>query len=280
MARTRAQERAQEQGDSIEKPTKDSKKVTTKSTPKKRQHVEEDAGDEEPEAKAAKQEDRNASADTNNQDQSDSKIDKLVKTYGAIPLSDTSLEIPELPNAKTLLALLFNAMLTSTRISHQLAYRSVNRLIDEGWADVNKLKESTWERRTEVLTEGGYTHYREKTATMLGELADLVIDKYNGDLNNLAKEAGEDRDMVRARLKDIKGLGNVAVDVFCDTAQGVWPFIAPFLDDRSRKTAEEIGITSDVNELFKKVDQDPMHMCELAAALTHVRLEKKTKEFQ
>jgi len=279
MARTRAQERAQDEGKSLEKPTKDSKKVTPKSTPKKRQHVDE-AAVKEPETKAAKKEDPAPGSDANNQDQGDSKIDKLVKAYGAVPLSDSSLEDPESPVAETLLALLFNAMLTSTRISHQLAYKSVKRLVEEGWADVNKLKESTWERRTEVLTEGGYTHYREKTATMLGELADLVIDKYNGDLNNLAKEAGEDREKVRARLKEIKGLGNVAVDVFCDTAQGVWPFIAPFLDERSRKTAEEIGIPSEAEELFKAVNHDPMHMCKLAGALTHVRLEKKTKEFQ
>jgi hypothetical protein len=40
------------------------------------------------------------------------------------------------------------------------------------------LHESTWEQRTEVLTEGGYTHYREKTATAFGELAKLMEDKY------------------------------------------------------------------------------------------------------
>ena len=43
---------------------------------------------------------------------------------------------------------------------------------------MNVLKKSSWEERTQVLTEGGYTRYREKTATALGELADLILEKY------------------------------------------------------------------------------------------------------
>ena len=69
-------------------------------------------------------------------------------------------------------------MLTSARISHKLAYQSLQCLIEAGYHEIERLKKSTWQERTEVLTKGGYTRYREKTATALGELADLVEKKY------------------------------------------------------------------------------------------------------
>lgn len=86
---------------------------------------------------------------------SNDKIKKLIDTYGSIPLAGYGLQDPEASSAETVLAHLFNAMLTSARISHELAEKSVKYLIEAGWADVKKLKESNWEKRTEVLTEGG-----------------------------------------------------------------------------------------------------------------------------
>jgi hypothetical protein len=109
---------------------------------------------------------------------SNAKVAALLSKYGATPLQQTQLPDPSRPLPETLLALVFNAMLTSARISHQIAARSVSCLIDAKYYDIDTLKNSSWQERTEVLTKGGYTHYREKTATMLGELADLVLDKY------------------------------------------------------------------------------------------------------
>ena len=69
-------------------------------------------------------------------------------------------------------------MLTSARISYRLAYKSVKCLIEAGYHNIKVLQKSSWDERTKVLTEGGYTHYREKTATALGELADFVTTQY------------------------------------------------------------------------------------------------------
>ncbi|KAK5943315.1 hypothetical protein PMZ80_004322 [Knufia obscura] len=233
-----------------------------------------------------------------NEDNKPSKSNKpnttirtLLSTHGTLPLSDTSLTSPQKPTPETLLAHLLNATLSSTRISHTLAAKTVRTVIDAGYANLSTLEKDTWERRTEILTEGGYTHYREKTATQLGELAALLRSEYDGDLNNLlgqAKEAaGSDashekvRDEVRSRLKKIKGVGEVAVDVFCDTAQGVWRELAPFLDPRSQKTAEGLGLSGDAEVLFgePEIGRHPVEMCRLASALTVVRLEGKEGEF-
>ena len=102
---------------------------------------------------------------------SPSKISKIIATYGTLPLSDLNLPSPSSPTPSTLLALVLHAMLTSARISHELAYRSVAALIEAGYHDLETLEKSSWEEKTQVLTRGGYTRYREKTATALGELA-------------------------------------------------------------------------------------------------------------
>ncbi|KAI4089941.1 MAG: hypothetical protein LQ344_005042 [Seirophora lacunosa] len=207
------------------------------------------------------------------------KVESLISMYGKLPLADLELPNSSESTPENVLALVYNAMLTSARISHELAFKSVKCLVEAGYQDIATLSKSTWEERTEVLTKGGYTRYREKTATGLGELADFVKEKYDSDLNNLLKAADSAPSKIRTRLKEIKGIGNVGLDIFCDTAQQIWPCLAPFLDPRSMKTAQQCGLGDDVDKIWQAVGEDPERMCRLAAALTTVRLEKKEKEF-
>ncbi|KAI1417251.1 hypothetical protein F5Y13DRAFT_185322 [Hypoxylon sp. FL1857] len=104
------------------------------------------------------------------------KIQQVISQYGELPLSQTDLSDPDKPTPDTILALVLNAILSSTRISHAIAAKTVALVIKAGYHKLDVLKKSTWEERTEVLTEGGYTHYREKTATMMGDLAQLIED--------------------------------------------------------------------------------------------------------
>ena len=230
-----------------------------------------------------------------------SKLDALLSKYGAHPLQDTKLPKQDEPTPETILSLLYLAMLTSARISHELAYRSVQCLIEAGYQDIETLKRSTWEERTEVLTKGGYTRYREKTATALGELAGFIEKEYgapylnassllnlpltcsanvDNDLNNLLKRADSSPPNVRRLLQEIKGIGRVGTDIFFDSVQGIWPSLAPFIDPRSLETAKICGLGSDVDALWNAVGKNAVKMCELSSALTMVRLEKKEKEFQ
>lgn len=300
MARTRAQEKAA----ASKSEDKASSPATKSKVPKKRREPEEDPDSKTPEAhrkdtgeppakaskpdKKAKQTSKGHSrSQTKASAGSNDKIQKLLSTYGSLPLKDTALQDPSSPTPETVLAHLLNATLSSTRISHQLAAKTVRTVVEAGYANLETLEKSTWQQRTEVLTEGGYTHYREKTATQLGELAELIRSEYDGDLNNLLAQtkeaAGSDnskvRDEVRNRMKKIKGVGNVAVDVFCDTAQSFWHELAPFLDPRSQKTGAELGLPTNIEELFEAVGRDPVEMCKLASALTVVRLEGKERGF-
>ena len=229
------------------------------------------------------------------------KLDAVLSEYGVHPLQDTSLPKQNEPAPQTVLSLLYLAMLTSARISHELAYKSLQCLIEAGYQDIKTLKKSTWQERTEVLTKGGYTRYREKTATALGDLADFIENKYgalylktrspqkllltsfasiDNDLNNLLKKADSSPSKVRTLLQEIKGIGKVGTDIFFDAAQGIWPALAPFIDPRSMETAKHCGLGSDVGALWDAVGKDAAEMCKLSSALTMVRLEKREKEFQ
>ncbi|KAL8805088.1 MAG: hypothetical protein Q9182_002178 [Xanthomendoza sp. 2 TL-2023] len=207
------------------------------------------------------------------------KAETILKKYGTLTLSDLGLSNPSSSSPENVMALVYNAMLTSARISHGLAFKSVKCLIEAGYQDIETLSKSSWKERTEVLTKGGYTRYREKTATALGELAEFVGTRYDGDINNLLSKANSEPAKVRELVKEIKGIGNVGVDIFCDTAQGIWPCLAPFLDPRSMKTAKQCGLGEGMDDMWEAVGKDPEDMCRLAAALTTVRLEKKGQEF-
>ena len=107
-------------------------------------------------------------------------------------------------------------------------------------------------------------------------LANHIAD---GDLNNIVKQSDSSPAKIREKIKGIKGIGNVGTDIFFDTAQGIWPCLAPFIDPRSLKTADQCGLGNDVEQLWENVKKDANEMCKLAAALTTIRLEKKEKEF-
>lgn len=195
MARTRSQSQAaaSEKGatskskvvkEEKSKPQRPEKKLAKSRKPKKsatgkraHEEVQESHEDEAKREPTKKRKSSEATSD-GRAHISNPKVESILSKYGVLPLHNSKLPAPDQPLPETMLALVFNAMLTSARISHEIAARSVSCLIDAGYHDIQKLKNSSWQERTEALTEGGYTHYREKTATMLGDLADLVLNKY------------------------------------------------------------------------------------------------------
>lgn len=107
------------------------------------------------------------------------KVHKIIEEFGRQPLEGTSLaKGPLIASPETVLAMVLDAMLKSRPISHDLSQRAVTELIDEGYHDIKKLGESSWEERTMVLKDGGYNRYREQGATNLGDLADFVNGQY------------------------------------------------------------------------------------------------------
>ncbi|KAE8146404.1 hypothetical protein BDV25DRAFT_162585 [Aspergillus avenaceus] len=204
------------------------------------------------------------------------KVQKAIDKLGRTPLDGTSIGMdPLTATPNTLLAMVIDAMLKSRPISHDLSQRAVNKVIEVGYHDIQKLGDSSWDERTMVLKDGGYNRYREQGATDLGELAHLIGDKYDGDLNNLLEKAHHDRESVRKLIKEVRGLGDLGVELFLNNVQSVWPDMAPFVDGRSLKTADEVGIGTDMDAIFEELKRDSMKMSRLANGLSTARLEKR-----
>ncbi|KAL1996858.1 hypothetical protein VTN49DRAFT_7723 [Thermomyces lanuginosus] len=203
------------------------------------------------------------------------KIRRTIEEFGSLPLEGTPVAEHLEASPEALLAMCLDVMLKSTRISHDLAQKAVKTVIDAGYHDINVLSKTTWDDRVEVVARGGYNRYRERGASMMGDLIELVNSKYEGDLNNLLKKADYNPRRVWELIKEIKGLGDLATDIFFDNAQAVWPVLAPHVDARSLDTAEEVGIGRDVNAMYEVLNRDPVEMSKLALGLSNARLARR-----
>ncbi|KAB8257299.1 hypothetical protein BDV32DRAFT_127592 [Aspergillus pseudonomiae] len=235
--------------------------------------------DEEEEEEGEEEEEEAGEEEEEDTDKHRAKVQKAIDKLGRCPLDGTKIaQKPLTATPETLLAMVIDAMLKSRPISHDLTQRTITKVIDAGYHDIHKLGDSTWEERTMILKDGGYNRYREQGATNLGELAELVEGKYDGDLNNLLEEAHHNRDEVRQLIKEIKGLGDLGADLFFNNVQSVWPEIAPFVDKRSLKTAEQVGIGTDLDAIYADLKRDAMKMSRLANGLSAARLDKRQGE--
>jgi endonuclease III len=170
-----------------------------------------------------------------------------------------------------LFRLLCASILMSARISSEIAVRAAQNLSRSGWRTAAKLADSTWEQRVEQLNDAGYTRYQERTATMLGDTADFLLERYGGDLRRLRDEADGDPGRERELLHEIKGLGDVGIDIFFREAQVVWDELFPFAGDRALDAAQKLGLRRDPDALVDLVGR--RRFPQLVAGLVRVGLE-------
>ena len=145
------------------------------------------------------------------------------------------------------------AILMSARIRAEAAVDAARALADQGWTTADKMAAASWEERTRTLNQAGYARYDESTARMLGDTAQMLKDKYQGDLRKLRDAAEREPERERALLKECKGLGEVGVDIFMREAQSVWPELYPFADRKARQAAAEVGLDDDPHALADRV---------------------------
>ena len=114
------------------------------------------------------------------------------------------------------------SILFSARIGAGQAIKAARALTDVGWITADKLAATSWKERVQALNRHGYAGYDERTASMLGDACELLLDRYRGDLRRLHAEAGQNPKRERQLLKVVKGLDEVGVDIFFPEAQVAW----------------------------------------------------------
>jgi endonuclease III len=201
-------------------------------------------------------------------------VKKLMREAGRTYAEDAGISLRDQPSA--LFKLLVMANLMSTRITAEIALAAARELFDAGGGTPRGMSKLSWQERVDALGRGHYVRYDESTATRLGEMAERVQDKYNGDLRRLPVEAGRDVDRAAELLREFKGIGPTGVDIFCREAQSVWPWLRPYFDSQARKGADRLGLPTDPNRLADEVpDKD---LGRFAAALVRAARDKKLAE--
>jgi endonuclease III len=174
-----------------------------------------------------------------------------------------------------LFKLLCASILFSTRIGAKVAMRAATAIFEKGWTTPEKLVKAGWDSRTVTLNRSGYARYDGRGSMMLGDSAQMVIDKYGGDMRKLREAAGRDPAKERDLLKEFKGIGNVGADIFLREVQAAWEEVFPFLDKRAAEAARKLGLKSDPYELVRIVGKQ--NFTRLTAALIRSRIEKVTR---
>lgn len=160
----------------------------------------------------------------------------VVDRHGRTFAEEAGIRLRDKPSP--LWCLLVMSLLCSARISADLALAATRELWAAGWRTPRAMAASSWQERVDALGRGGYRRYDERTAAQLGELAEVVLERYHGDLRRL-HESGED---LLADLQQFKGIGPVGAGIFCRDVQAVWPDVAPFADDLAADGAAKLGL--------------------------------------
>jgi endonuclease III len=159
------------------------------------------------------------------------------------------------------------AHLLSARIRADVAVSAARALFDAGLTDPRRMADASWQQRVDALGAGHYRRYDERTATQLGQEAELVLRDWDGDLRGL-----RGRPDLRQRLRAFPGIGPAGVDIFLREVQAVWPEYAPYVDDKARRGAERVGLPSSPRALAGLVAGEEVPR--LTAGLVRVALDR------
>jgi endonuclease III len=200
---------------------------------------------------------------------------ELLNRHGTTYAEELGINLArETPSA--LFKLLVGSILFSARIGAKQGTRAARALFSEGWTTASKLAGATWEERVRVLNRNGYARYDERTSTMLGQASELLVERYRGDLRKLREEAGRDPGRERSLLRQLKGLGNVGIDIFFREVQVAWDELYPFADERALAEARRLGLPGDPKALARGHDRQAF--AKLVAALVRSSLSKDREE--
>lgn len=201
-------------------------------------------------------------------------IEALVRAHGRTYAEDAGIRLRDTP--QPLYQLLVLSMLLSARIRASVAVAAARELFAAGMRDARRMADAEWQERVDALGRGGYRRYDERTATMLGDGAVLVRERWRGDLRRLRREADGSVDSVRQLLQEVPGVGPAGADIFLREVQVVWGEVGPVLDEKALRGAERLGLPRDPGKLVQLAGDVEAGV--LAAALVRAALEKDVVE--
>ncbi|MET9174122.1 endonuclease [Streptomyces misionensis] len=201
-------------------------------------------------------------------------VRELVSAYGRTYAEEAGIRLADTP--QPLYRLLVLSLLLSARIRASVAVAAARALHEDRLNSPRRMAAADWQQRVDALGRGGYRRYDERTATQLGDGAELLDERWGGDLRRLREEAHGDTGELKRLLQEEPGIGPAGADIFLREAQRVWPELGPYLDGKALSGAERLGLPKDPAELTELAgDTEP---AVLAAALVRAALDKGVAE--
>ncbi|GFH80171.1 MULTISPECIES: endonuclease [Streptomyces diastaticus group] len=198
----------------------------------------------------------------------------LLDRHGTTYAREAGITLKDTP--QPLYQLLVLSSLLSARIRASVAVDAARALFHDGMRNPRAMADASWQNRVDALGEGGYRRYDERTATQLGDGAELLLEEHRGDLRRVREEAHGDEKAVVSGLRETPGMGPTGADIFLREAQAVWPEFAPHFDGKALRGAERLGLPQDPERLERLAgDAGP---AVLAAALVRAALRKKVAD--
>ncbi|MQS10833.1 endonuclease [Streptomyces kaniharaensis] len=196
-------------------------------------------------------------------------VPALLDRYGTTYAEEAGITLRDTP--APLYRLLVLTVLCSIRISAATATAAARELFGAGLGTPQRMTGAQRRVLIAAFARAHYVRYDESTATALGRGAELLLDRWHGDLRRLRDAAGGQSERIGELLQEFPRVGPVGSGIFRREAQAVWPSLRPFFDERTLAQARLLGLPGSPAGLAGLVP--PEGLARLAAALTRASLE-------
>ncbi|MEU9040735.1 MULTISPECIES: endonuclease [unclassified Kitasatospora] len=195
-------------------------------------------------------------------------VSELLDRFGRTYAEEAGITLRDKPSP--LYRLLVLTVLCSVRISADTATAAARELSAAGLRTPRAMADARRDTLIAALGRAHYVRYDESTATALGRGAELLLDRWHGDLRRLREEAGGEPERIGELLREFPRIGPVGAGIFRREAQAVWPSLRPYFDERVLEEARTLGLPASPAGLAQLVEAKDL--ARLAAALTRASL--------
>ena len=157
-------------------------------------------------------------------------VDGLLDRCGTTYTAEAGIRLADTPGPLYQLHVL--ATLLSARISAGVAVAAARELFGAGYRSPAAMARASWQDRVDALGRGRYRRYDERTATMLGDAAAQLSERWHGDLRRLREAADGEPHRIADLLTGFPGIGPAGASIFLREVQETWSSVGPYVDSR------------------------------------------------